>query len=99
MYLRNLNLNSVVILEPENEELFRGSKNEFRYRQIIAEHARTHIEIFNYWGFNSFHAVKTIVRKLYPEVKEKELRELYELKVIREDVLKYVHYTYQILNV
>jgi hypothetical protein len=35
----------------------------------------------------------------YPEVKENELRELYAGTVIRQDVLKYVDYTYQILNV
>jgi hypothetical protein len=57
------------------------------------------LKVFENWGFNSFHALKTIVKRFYPEVNEKELLELYQLKVIREDVLKYVHYTYQILNV
>lgn len=92
-------MNSVVILLPENEELFEGSKNKYMYCKTIAEHALIHFQVFHYWGFNSFHAIKTIVKRFYPHVDEKELLELYELKVIREDVLKYVHYTYQILNV
>jgi hypothetical protein len=92
-------MSKAVILYPENEILFKGLPIKDNYCYWISENAKTHFEILNSWGFNSFHAVKTIVRRFYPEVDEKELLELYQGTVIRESVLKYVHYTYQILNV
>ena len=94
-------MNSVVILNQDTEILFpvRWHKERESICKHMAGLAKSLVSMFHHWGFNSFHAVKTIVRRFYPEVDEKELLELYQGTVIRESVLKYVHYTYQILNV
>jgi hypothetical protein len=93
-------MNSVFVFS--NDNCVRYTNHSYikeRYCYWVTENVKTHFQVFYSWGFTSFDSVKTIVKRFYPEVNEKELLELYQLKVIREDVLKYVHYTYQILNV
>lgn len=93
-------MNSLVVLNNESVELFYNQEGLCnKYKDLMVGMTKIYFSVFHNWGFNSFHAIKTIVRRFYPEVDEKELLELYQHKVIREDVLKYVVYTYQILNV
>jgi hypothetical protein len=93
-------MNSKVVLSYELDVFLSKYPNIKNYhsKKLIDESVSI-LKVFESWGFNSFHAIKTIVKRFYPEVDEKELLELYQGTVIRESVLKYVHYTYQILNV
>lgn len=92
-------MNRKVYLNSENTLLIKDLNVIKKYSNIISEQQKSLIWIFRYWGFNNYQFFKTIVLRFYPEVNERHLREFYAGTVIREDVLKYVHYTYQILNV
>jgi hypothetical protein len=100
MYLKNLNRNSIVVLSEEDNDIFSYAPVwRQRFEKILRENAYALVDVFRTWGFKDYYQFKTIVIHFYPEVKENELRELYTGTVIRQDVLKYVDYTYQILNV
>jgi hypothetical protein len=92
-------MNRVVILSDENFSYFKNIECRKRYEKWVSNQRWIMMSIFYTWGFNNFQFFKTIVLRLYPDVNEKHLREFYAGTVIREDVLKYVGYTYQILNV
>jgi hypothetical protein len=92
-------MSSLVILSDEMFSYFTIVECRKRYEKWVFNQSRAMVWRFSTWGFNNYQFFKTIVLRFYPDVNEKHLREFYAGTVIREDVLKYVGYTYQILNV
>jgi hypothetical protein len=92
-------MNRRVYLNSETKALITDYYVQKRYSDIVANLQKMLKAIFNTWGFDNYQFFKTIVLRFYPEVNERHLYQFYTGTVVREDVLKYVHYTYQILNV
>lgn len=91
-------MSSKVILSEENYNFC--SKIEYRNQmaKLVAGQQWIYLHVFHYWGFGDWFSFKKLILHFYPQVQEKELFELYEGSVIREDVLKYVYYVYLIFK-
>lgn len=92
-------MNSVVILSKEENILFNG-KIELgkKFAKIIHDQRTCIVAVFKTWGFGDWFTFKKIILHFYPQVSENELYEFYTGLVVRQDVLKYVYYVYQIFQ-
>lgn len=92
-------MSSNVVLSEETIKSLKNTKAIQERKHLVSIQKSICRIKFHKWGFTSWEFFKTIVLHFYPQVNERHLKEFYDGTVIREDVLKYVNYTYQILNV